>query len=343
MRGDNLDWWNFGKSVFIKIFGKGKIYDYVHRFRHRIRYEDAGDYIIVKQRGQPDILRPKNDYSFKLPVNFDIEVKPVRVAAIAHIFYVELAEEMKKLMCNIPVPFDIYISTQSEDKKTALEKIFSDFKRGKVVVKVFENRGRDIAPTFVGFKDIYQNYDLCVHIHSKKSPHDSTLSGWGEYLYKSLLGSREIVSAIFHIMEHENVGVVFPQYFEPLNRSVNWAKNYQLAQEFLTRLNIKINNRKLLEFPMGSMFWFKPAALSPILESGLTFEDFPDEKGQVDGTIAHAIERIFLHVAANQGFSFVKVTADEKSVGKVSMIYPENESDFDKHIKKILKYNSNKM
>lgn len=335
-----MDWWNFGKSTFIKIFGKGKIYDYVHRFRHRIRYVDAGDFIIVKQRGQPDILRPKNDYSFKLPMNFEFEVKPVRIAAVAHIFYVELAEEMKNLMCNIPLPFDIYISTQTEDKKAALEKIFSDFKRGKVEVRVFENRGRDIAPTFVGFKDIYKDYDLCVHIHSKKSPHDSTLAGWGEYLYKSLLGSTEIVSGILHIMEQEKVGVVFPQYFEPLVRGINFGKNYTLAQEFLSRLNIEIAENKLLEFPMGSMFWFKPAALTPIFESGLTFEDFPEEAGQLDGTIAHAIERIFLHVAANEGFSFVKVTADEESVGRVSILSPKTETEFEKDLEGILQFHS---
>ena len=335
-----MDLWEFGKRAFIFIFGKGKIYDYVYRLRHRITYEECGDFIIVKQRGQPDILRPKNDYSFKLPLEFEFEIKPARVAAVAHIFYVELAEEMKNLMCNIPVPFDIYISTQNEDKKIALEKIFSDFTRGKVTVKVFENRGRDIAPAFVGFKDIYKNYDLCVHIHSKKSPHASQLAGWGEYLYKSLLGSREIVSAIFHIMERENIGVVFPQYFEPLIRNTNFGENYELAQEFLSRINIKISERKLLEFPMGSMFWFKPAALTPIFESGLTFEDFPEEAGQLDGTIAHAIERIFLHVAASQGFSFVKITADENATGKIKIICPKNETEFEDAVKKIVTANS---
>lgn len=341
----NLSLWNFGKRAFIFLFGKGKFYDYIYRLRHGIKYEDHGDYITIKHRGNPEILRPKNDYSFKLPLDFNFEIKPVRVAAVAHIFYVDLAEKMKNLMYNIPVPFDIYISTQSEDKKIALEKIFSDFKRGKVVIKVFENRGRDIAPTFVGFKDIYKDYDLCVHIHSKKSPHDSTLAGWGEYLYKSLLGSREIVSGIFHIMENEKVGVVFPQYFEPLIRGINFGENFELAKKFLSRINIEIKEKSFLEFPMGSMFWFKPAAMLPILESGLTFEDFPEEAGQVDGTIAHAIERIFLHVAAKQGFSFAKVTADEKangddqSVGKMLIIYPKSETEFEEDLEKILAFN----
>ena len=196
-----MDLWEFGKRAFIFIFGKGKIYDYIYRLRHRIRYVDDGDFIIVKQRGQPDILRPKNDYSFKLPLEFEFKVKPARVAAVAHIFYVELAEEMKNLMCNIPLPFDIYISTQNENKKIALEKIFSDFTRGKVTVEVFENRGRDIAPAFVGFKDIYKNYDLCVHIHSKKSPHASQLAGCSAVvkLYRqfSILWNRKISAWYF--------------------------------------------------------------------------------------------------------------------------------------------------
>ncbi len=331
-----MDLWNFGKRAFIFLFGKGKLYKLIYNLRHGIRYEDSGNFVMVKQKGQPEFLRPKNDYSLKLPLNFEVKVKPARIAAVAHIFYVELADEMKNLMCNIPAPFDIYISTTDEDKKIALEKIFSDFKRGKVVVKVFENRGRDIAPAFVGFKDIYKDYDLCVHIHSKKSPHDSTLAGWGEYLYKSLLGSREIVSGILHIMERENIGVVFPQYFKSLVIGVNFGKNYSLAQEFLSRLKLKLESKKLLEFPMGSMFWFKPAALTPIFESGLTFEDFPEEKGQVDGTIAHAIERIFLHVAASQGFSFVKVTVDEKSIGEVPTLYSKTEIEFAENVEKIL-------
>ena len=263
-----MDWWNFGKKAFIKIFGKGRIYNYVHRVRHRIRYVNDGDFIIVKQRGQPDILRPKNDYSIKLPLNFDLKVKTVRVAAVAHIFYIELAEKMKNLMYNIPLPFDIYISTTDENKKIALEKIFADFKFGKVTVKVFENRGRDIAPAFVGFKDIYKDYDLCVHIHSKKSPHDSTLAGWGEYLYQCLLGSREIVSGILHIMENENIGVVFPQYFKFLVIGVNFGKNYTLAQEFLSRLKLKLETKNFWNFQWVQCFGLNRLHFCQFLKAG---------------------------------------------------------------------------
>ena len=330
-----MELWNFGKRTFIKIFGKGDFYDFIYRIYHGIKLEDRGDFWLIKQRGTADILRlkDKNDYSLKLPLNFKFEIKPAQIAAVVHIFYIEMAGELKKLLQNI-TRVDVYISTTDAEKKSALEKIFGDFSRGKVEIRIFENRGRDIAPAFVGFKDIYKNYDLCVHLHSKKSPHDSSLAGWGEYLYKSLIGSEKIVTGILHIMERENIGVVFPQYFEPLRRGINFGKNYPLAQDFLKRLKININDKKIFEFPAGSMFWFKPAALLPIFESGLTFEDFPPESGQVDGTLAHAIERIFLHVAESRGFEYVKVTADEKQVGKTPVLCSNNETEFKTNLKK---------
>ena len=40
------------------------------------------------------------------------------------------------------------------------------------------------------------------------------------------------------------------------------------------------------------MFWCKPTVLKPILDWGLKFEDFDNEGGQIDGTLAHSIERL---------------------------------------------------
>ncbi len=41
------------------------------------------------------------------------------------------------------------------------------------------------------------------------------------------------------------------------------------------------------------MFFARVDALKPLLSLGLTDDDFDIEAGQVDGTIAHAIERCF--------------------------------------------------
>jgi lipopolysaccharide biosynthesis protein len=57
-----------------------------------------------------------------------------------------------------------------------------------------------------------------------------------------------------------------------------------------SRLNLKIDYK--LGFCAASMFWFKPHALSSLLDLKLKPADFEPETGQVDGTTSHAIERL---------------------------------------------------
>src|SRR4051794_24828825 len=64
-----------------------------------------------------------------------------------------------------------------------------------------------------------------------------------------------------------------------------------------------------LDFPSGSMFWARSAALRPLLDLHLSFDDFPAEAGQTDGTLAHAIERLYFLVCEQAGFDWLKITA----------------------------------
>jgi hypothetical protein len=55
------------------------------------------------------------------------------------------------------------------------------------------------------------------------------------------------------------------------------------------------------------MFWGRTAAIRPLLDIDIGFADFPPESGQVDGTLAHAIERSLLMIAESRGFEWLKV------------------------------------
>ena len=54
-------------------------------------------------------------------------------------------------------------------------------------------------------------------------------------------------------------------------------------------------------FFAGSMFWFSPASLLPLTLLSLQNVDFEPEMGQLDGTLAHAIERFVGLLAERMG------------------------------------------
>lgn len=313
-----------------------EIYDFIfYDLRKKTFREDCGDEVFIQTEGFDDFVRLKRekDFALKVPLNFAAPRARLKVAAIVHIFYPELTAELKNLLLNIPCAVDVFISTTDEDKRAVIEKIFADFSKGRVTVKIFSNRGRDIAASFVGYREIYGDYDVCIHLHTKKSPHaENILSGWREHLYGNLLGSPEIVGGILKILEDERVGIVFPQHFNPIRVYVNWGKNFLAVKNFLRGLNIDVSSRNLIEFPTGSMFWFKPKALAPLLDSGLTFDDFPEECGQVDGTIAHAIERAFLFIVEAAGFRWVKVDSNDKNFNMTPVLKSRSQAELDANI-----------
>jgi lipopolysaccharide biosynthesis protein len=57
------------------------------------------------------------------------------------------------------------------------------------------------------------------------------------------------------------------------------------------------------DFPLGTMFLARAAAIKPLIELGLQWEDYPQEPLPNDGTILHAIERLMPFVVAHAGFT----------------------------------------
>jgi len=55
------------------------------------------------------------------------------------------------------------------------------------------------------------------------------------------------------------------------------------------------------------MFWFKPQAFEMIKSFQFKEKDFPLEMGQVDGTLSHLIERIFVSSVKRSGFDIESI------------------------------------
>lgn len=268
-------------------------------------------YELTKPDGVVPSRRPVNEMDFALEVPFAYEAGPAcerRIAAIVHAFYPDVLLLLLEKLRNVPDAVDLFISTDTQEKRRAIEEICAAWGKGKVETRVFPNRGRDIAAKFFGFRDVYADYDLFVHLHTKRSLHGgAALARWLDYLLDTLLGSGPVVNSILSLFDDPRLGIVFPQHLFELRGILNWGYDYDLARALLKRMNIEIDKNLTLEFPSGSMFWGRCAAIRPLIDLNLDFDDFPEESGQVDGTLAHAIERSLLMIAESQGFEWLKV------------------------------------
>jgi len=263
----------------------------------------------------PEAARPIDiDYSIAIPFALPDTPLPggTRVAAVVHLFYEELAGEFRTYLLNVPGQLDVYISTGSEFSRQVIEQVFADWPNGRVEVRLAPNRGRDIAPKLIAFKDVYERYELILHLHSKKSQHAGVLAPWRLFLLETLLGSPPAVSGFLHMFEQQpSLGIVAAQHFEPMRHWVNWGGNFRTASQLTASMGFAIDPHAPLDFPSGSMFWARSAALKPLLDLGLEFESFDPERGQVDATVAHAIERLYFYVCESAGFDWVKVARPE--------------------------------
>jgi lipopolysaccharide biosynthesis protein len=246
-----------------------------------------------------------------MAIPFDFPPMPApapRIAVIAHLFYPGVGPEMRFYLRNLPVPANLFLSTDTAEKAEAIRASFGDWTEGRVEVRVTPNRGRDIAPKLVGFKDAHAGHDLVLHLHSKQSYHASFLVPWRSFLFEHLLGSREAVASILDAFQRlPRLGMVAPQHYEAIRRWLGWNGNFAQARNMAKRMGITLSPTRALDFPSGSMFWARPAALQPLLDLDLSFDDFPAEGSQLDHTPAHVIERLYFLACERSGHAWLKV------------------------------------
>ncbi|WP_242348566.1 rhamnan synthesis F family protein [Mucispirillum schaedleri] len=223
-----------------------------------------------------------------------------------HIFYLDLLENIVTEINKIPYAFDCYISTDSTDKAEYIRNYFKSHSNAvNVIVEIYDNKGRDVYPLIAQMSKYVTKYKFICHMHTKKSKIDIFGDNWREYLFGSLFGSKENIENILKNLEmNKGLGIVFPKPFQNLENAIHWGLNKELAENVLQKLDIDIklpvNN---IVFPVGNMFWARVDAVLPIFTNTLA-NNFPNEKGQADGTIAHAIERLWVYTAEYNGYTF---------------------------------------
>ena len=69
-------------------------------------------------------------------------------------------------------------------------------------------------------------------------------------------------------------------------------------------MNCRIDLPDEILFPAGDMLWMRTKAVEKLFRLNWSERDFPPEEGQVDCTIMHAIERLWLYIAKENGYGY---------------------------------------
>lgn len=236
------------------------------------------------------------------------------VALHLHLHYAELAAEFAGRLEAAKCRADLFITTTSAQKRLEIDYAFRRYKLGRVRVIEVPNRGRDIGPLLTSLKSHIRsgNYDIVGHLHGKRSAAvDSDMGDrWRNFLTETLLGERDNLRQILSLFDAERkLGLVFAED----RHCVGWTKNRHIAEGLARRMVPKPEIGDFPVFPLGTMFWARPAALEPLWEISFDADDFPVEPAPYDGTILHAIERMLPSIAVATGHTWCTVRRPDRA------------------------------
>jgi len=220
-----------------------------------------------------------------------------------HAFYPELVREIADRLALNDLPCDLFVSTTSDLAAREVNTSLRHYRTGSCDVRVVPNRGRDLGPFLTEFAADLSGYDVIGHFHTKKSLHvasSQAVRNWVEFLLENLLGGRsQAAGAILSAFaEDDRLGLVLAD--DP--HLIGWGDNRPFAEALARRMGIADLPDQFFPFPVGTMFWARPAALAPLFDLCLGWHDYPDEPLAQDGSILHAIERLLPSIVSHAGF-----------------------------------------
>jgi lipopolysaccharide biosynthesis protein len=224
-----------------------------------------------------------------------------RPCAVIHVWYPELLDELVATLRASGVDWRIVITTAHEREKSVRERVAQLGLDAEI--EVFENRGRDILPFLhVANRLLDQGVTTVLKLHGKRSTHRRDGETWRHELFDKLLAPERAGRAVAAFRDNATLGLVYAEGH--LQQQAHYWGANQANVDYLTRrLGITPPPQGNDSFIAGSMFWLRPAALRLLLDAHLDVADFEAEAGQIDGTLAHAVERIFSLTASTGGFS----------------------------------------
>ena len=223
-------------------------------------------------------------------------------AVVLHLFYPDLWAEFARSLTHLKGEYDLYLTVPDDVDESHYAHVLRDVPTATLLP--FPNRGRDISPFLTVLNVLHAlGYSQVCKLHAKRSLHRGDGDFWRREMLEKLLGtSPESCDAIVQAFERdEGLGMVGPDGHWLTYRQYGGISNERQLCRLATQLQIGEIEPNTLKFFAGSMFWCRPQALSA-LAVNIRPGDFDVEVGQIDGTLAHDLERLMAAACIAAGF-----------------------------------------
>jgi lipopolysaccharide biosynthesis protein len=232
---------------------------------------------------------------------------PCKPCAVVHAWHTELLPEILQAIQESKVAFRVVVTAASEKAGTVSKLVSRTGIEAELLT--FENRGRDILPFLGALQHLAHDKDdlIILKLHTKRSEHLDTGDQWRREMIDSLLAHGQAIAALDAFANDPELGILAPRG-HLLNLDDYWGDNRPMIRHLAGLLGIP-EPEGGARFVSGSMFWARMAALEPLLDSTIDLWNFEPEKGQLDGTAAHAIERMFAVFAEHAGYRVTQTGA----------------------------------
>ena len=240
-------------------------------------------------------------------LRFDADRRKARFAIVAHIYYPDLWEEFAETFERQDIDYDLYVTLtyRGEETDELVAEIQDRFPDAYVLP--VNNRGRDILPfmTLVNAGAL-DGYEAVCKLHTKKSPHRDDGDHWRRHLIGGVLPDTG-AAALLDTFLWDDASAFWVADGQHFSGSEWWGTNFEVTRHLMRRLEIEIEFDDL-SFPAGSIYWMKPLMVGLLKALKLEEGHFEEEQAQVDGTLAHALERVMGFLAMSAGQQVVQTT-----------------------------------
>lgn len=257
-----------------------------------------------------DIYR-NNKLNYILPLNAIVDECKITdsVLIIVHLHYIDDIDYYIHKINSIPIFVDVIVTSSSDKVKSILEKKCE--RKYKFLQK--QNRGRDISAILVTCAEEIEKYKYICFVHDKKANRnvsEENTYDWVQCIWENLLGSAELICNIINTFEQEKqLGILFCPI--PLNNDIYyaytnvWCADYELTKTLAKKLNITKCDLDEEKTPIaiGTAFWARTESLKKLFALKWTYDCFDEEPLAADGTLSHAVERIFAYAAQDAGYN----------------------------------------